>query len=301
MRKFLVILMSGLLGLILAACSGGLGKVNRIEVIGSGQKINVDYQRWLNPPSEVETEVKIAIIPHHLLVKSFMEKFYKQLADKNNYQRIVILAPNHFGYGFNFIQVSDVASGEGLGEIVVPIDMETVKNLDKDGVARLEPKLFEREHGIYTHYPFIEKYFPEAKVVPIIIKREATEKDLDELVAELKKLDNGKILYLASLDFTHYTDEESAVQNDLKMLEWLGDDGSKDLESALVAGTSVDQTNESVAIDSPEALYVIGRLADGMQFGFWARTSSLSMINGLSPLQNTSHIFGYYFDTKEQF
>lgn len=298
MRKILIILASGLLGLILAACSAADQAGNQVELISSGEKVGADYQRWLTPPSEVETNVKIAIIPHHLLVKSFMEKFYKQLADKNNYQRIVIIAPNHFGYGFNFVQVSDTASGEGLGEIVVPIDVETVRSLDMAGMAKLEPKLFEREHGIYTHYPFIEKYFPKAKVVPIIIKRETSEKDLNGLVEELGKLNDGKTLFLASLDFTHYTGEESAVQNDIKMLEWLGDNGAKNLESALMAGTSVDQTNESVAIDSPETLYVIGRLAKGMQFGFWARTSSLSMIRGLSPLQNTSHIFGYYFDKK---
>lgn len=285
MRKILIILASGLLGVILAACSVGGGEV-------------ADYQRWLNPPSEVAAGVRVAIIPHHLLVKSFMEKFYQQLAAANSYERIVILAPNHFGYGFNFIQTSDVATGEGLRKIDVSIDVDTVKELEKSQAARLEPKLFEREHGIHTHYPFIEKYFPGVKVVPIIIKREAPEKDLDSLVEELKKLDNGKTLFLASLDFTHYTGEESAVRNDLKMMKWLGDSGAKDLQSALDVGTSFDQTNDSVAIDSPEVLYVMGRLAEGMDFSFWARTSSISMIKGLGPLDNTSHIFGYYFERK---
>lgn len=294
--------MIGLLGLNLAACSADLSKnnpalkspPNSLTENKQENSAKADYKKWLNPPESIQSGVRAVIIPHHLLVKSFMDKFYKQLAEKNSYKRIVILAPNHFGYGFNFVQTTDVAAGEGLKNIRIKIDIEQAEKLNKEKAAFLEPKLFEREHGVYTHFPFIEKYFPNAEILPIIIKKATPENNLSILIDKLKMLDDGETLFLTSLDFSHYTGEEMAVLNDLRMMDWLDTDEEKSLLEALEISKSADQSNQSVAVDSPESLYVLVKLMEKGEFNFWARTSSMSMIEGLSPLENTSHIFGYF-------
>lgn len=274
-----------------------------------------NYERWLNPLTSIPEDVEAVILPHHLLVESYMDKFYAQLAEENKYARVVIIAPNHFGYGYNFVQTTDIINVEEktidsesrlMLQDAPELDQAWIAILEKAKVAMIEPKYYSREHGVFTHYQFLKKYFPDAQIVPIIIKRHTPEKVLDNLAEELEALingDEGRTLILTSLDFSHYTSEDLAVKNDLRMMKWLSViDGTSDLskislESAEKVGASFDQENiDSVAVDSPEALYVVARLmADAnAHWEMWARTSSASLINGLPPSENTSHIFGYF-------
>lgn len=296
---FLVYLLSG------CAVTNGSGEI--------GDKAN--YERWLNAPENIPGKVKAVILPHHLLVESYMNRFYAQLAEENNYDRVVILAPNHFGYGYNFIQTTDSINVEEktidsesrqMLQDAPELDQAWIAILEKARVAVVEPKYFSREHGVFTHYQLLKKYFPGAKIVPVIIKRHTPEKNLNDFAEELKALvngDEGRTLILASLDFSHYTSEDLAVKNDLRMMKWLAEiDGDSavsevSLEDAKAVSESFDQENdESVAIDSPETLYVIARMMLDAKAGWtmWARTSSTSLIEGVSAADNTSHIFGYF-------
>jgi|GEM_PF-1149802 len=302
---------TGLIVLILGFLAG-CGEVSSGGVV-AGQP---NYNEWLKPSKPVGEGVKGVILPHHLLVKSYMEKFYQQLAAENSYERIVIISPNHFNYGFNFIQTTDWVNTEEK-----TIDYESrqmLKNapalegvwitvLEAAKVLKIEPKYFSREHGVFTHYGFIKKYFPEAKILPIIIKRGTSEKALVALGEEINALINAeeeRTLVLASLDFSHYTAEGWAGKNDMRMVGWLagigisgGSVGNLDLKGAQEVGVSLDTENkDSVAIDSPEGLYLMAWLMNkqGNGWNLWARTSSASLIEGISAADNTSHIFGWF-------
>lgn len=253
------------------------------------------------PQAKIAGQVGGIILPHHLLVSAYIDKFYAELAATNSYDRIVILSPNHFGYGFNFVQTNTVVA-DGL-----TADLPWVEDLDKAGTARIEPKFFGREHGVYVHYPFIKKYFPAAKIVPIIIKKDTPCEKVDSLVTELlqlEKSDPGKTLYLASLDFSHYSSEKLSIANDNRTVEWLKTPLSADLctQSRDMSVSLDNRVADAVAIDSAGVIYAMRklmdeRLMDGktpLQFHFWARTSAAAIISGLRDADNTSHIFGYY-------
>jgi AmmeMemoRadiSam system protein B len=205
---------TGLVVLIIFLLSG----CSEINVSGTGSG-EPNYAEWLKPARVIPGEVKGVILPHHLLVKSYMEKFYQQLAAENSYERIVIISPNHFNYGFNFLQTTDWVNPEE--QTVDYESRQMLKNapvlesawmtvLEAAKVVKIEPKYFSREHGVFTHYGFIKKYFPGAKVLPIIVKRGVSEKALIALGEEINALINaeeGRTLVLASLDFSHYTAE----------------------------------------------------------------------------------------------
>lgn len=303
-----LILAIGLIVLNLSGCDGG--KSQSADVVEKP-----DYSRWMNPPESIGGGVKAITMPHHLLVKSFMDKFFTEIAAQNSYDRVVIISPNHFGYGFNLIQTTDVINTveKKLDKLSLEmvksapdLDKVWIKDLADSQIAWIEPKFYSLEHGVFTEYPFIKEYWPKAKVVPIIIKRNTPQDKLDDLVKDLEKLDKesgDQTLFLFSMDFTHYTGEEFAVQNDLKMLKWLGQTGVNEMSyaSAEEVGVSADKwSKDSVAVDSPESLYVAAKLMkdDGAIWNFWARTSSASMIKNLSAAQNTSHIFSYWTKTK---
>ncbi len=275
--------------------------------------LSTGCQQLSSPVSTTETKfpqgdgvtvakVKGMILPHHLLVSAYIDKFYTEIARENSYDRVVILSPNHFGYGFNYVQTTDQVEGV-KGAEGVALDRQSIKLLDESDLAAIEPKDFGQEHGIYVHYPFVKKYFPEAKIVPITVKNNTSCIKLDELAAKLEELDQlsgGKTLFLASLDFTHYSAESLAAQNDWRTIKWLETPpASADLcESSKMVSASLDtETPDAVAIDSAPVIYLMTKLmkdSGSGNFQLWARTSSCSMIKSLPGKDNTSHIFGYY-------
>jgi AmmeMemoRadiSam system protein B len=249
----------------------------------------------------VTEKVKAMILPHHLLVASFMEKFYAEIAAKNTYDRVVILSPNHFGYGHNFLQTTDKLPDPDS------LDRQWVKELDSSRTARIENTDFGLEHGIYVHYPFLKKYFPGAKLVAVTVKDKTPCAELDRLAGklmDLEKVSPGRTLYVASLDFSHYSSEEIAAANDRRTLSWLGRvsgaDGDMCREATETAVSLDTKTPDAVAIDSPGVIYTLRKIMDGPEtkerkvFQFWNRTSSASMMSSVRPVDNTSHIYGFY-------
>lgn len=252
--------------------------------------------------AEFRTVTKGIIVPHHLLVAAFMEKFFAGVAEQNSYDRVILLSPNHFGLGHNFIQ----STREGAGGI----DLAAVDSLVQGKLLYVENGDLAMEHGLHAQYPFIAKYFPGAKVLPIMIKKDTPCEVLDRLAAGLLRLDRenpgegegGRTLIVASLDFTHYSGEEIALANDLASLEWLAKSagsGDHSCEAATRLARGMDSANpEAVAIDSGEVIYLTRKLMEGMEagtFSLWQRTSSAGLLPGLPAGENTSHLFGYFW------
>lgn len=241
------------------------------------------------------------IVPHHLLVESFLDAFYSKIAAQNSYDKIIILSPNHFGYGFSYIQTTTEIKEDQFN-----FDQQAIEKLYAQGVVKNEPKYFGYEHGVFAEEKFINKYFPKAQVIPIIIKEETPQAKLDLLANQLTDLiqsnqENGlKTLVIASLDFSHYSKEQAAIENDQNSVEWLSNiKKTQDLMAgALALQPSHDQTEkEAVGIDSPETLYVMTKLMKNFNttnFSLWKRTSSIALIPTTKPANNTSHLFGFF-------
>lgn len=237
-----------------------------------------------------------AIIPHHLLVENYIDQFYKKVSRENpDIKTIILLSPNHFNFGFGFMQTTD---GPKF------LDIQKIQQLAENSPIKIEPKYFQKEHGITNHLPFIKKYFPEAKIIPIIFKKSTPQNRLDTLVKNLTEIIDQKTLIIASIDFTHYENENTALKNDQRTIDWLKNIKNEDISKIKLQdlndlAKTFDQTNEeSVAFDSPESMYVLIKLLNQHQainFKLFKRTSSASLLNINDPLSNTSHIFGEFY------
>lgn len=241
------------------------------------------------------------IVPHHLLVKEWMERFYEEqsLRYSISIERIILLSPNHFGYGYNWIQSTDLPTS------VAKLDGRGISRLSLGGVVSIEPTHFYREHGITAEFPYLERFFWGATIIPITLKEGTPQAELDALVEaliELQKRDVQKTLIIASIDFTHVEEESYALENDnrtIQLLQSVSVDGPPTLDTlrALAATANPAPLDGAVAMDSPETLYVLLQLmhhAQKPEFTLWDRTSSASLIPGLPPQDNTSHIFGSF-------
>jgi len=258
----------------------------------------------LRHPESIPNQVKAVILPHHLLVGPLIEEFYRQLSANNDYGRIFLISPNHFDYGFHYVQTTDTPDPT---KIIGDLDLESIKDLAASRSLSIEPEFYPREHGITVHLPFIRKFFPKAKVIPIIIKRTTPEKILNALADELLKISDEKTLIIASIDFSHYEEEKYALKNDRHTINWLENLENNPPEHLLndlkaLALSAKENAGEEVGMDSPESLYVTAVLLNHLKaahWSLWARTSSAMLMPGLKPKDNTSHIFGYFTKSGE--
>lgn len=238
----------------------------------------------LLPSCGGNASVTFAVLPHHLLVENFIDEFYGELAALGgNFDTVFILSPNHFNYGHSYIQ--------GISK-----DSVVLHKLAERTPLTIESWQFQKEHGIFNHLEFIERYFPDAEVVPIVIKNGASEKLFNFFTDEFSGLLSGRVLVLASIDFSHYQAEKYALESDQKIIEYLENrDEPVSFEKLNELSFALDPDNpEALGIDSPESLYVLLRLMDlsGVRnLSLWKRTSTSSLTGVDLPDQNTSHIF----------
>ncbi len=175
-------------------------------------------QATVNP---VNTTVQAMIVPHAGYIYSGPIAAYGYKAvSKNKYTTIVILAPSHY---FPFDGISIWPEGgfrTPLGTINV--DDSFAKQFMDAGrgvIPYASTAVFEREHSVEVELPFIQKVFPAAKIVPVLMGN-PNPKICLQLAAILDKLIGSRqdVLVLASSDMSHYYPYETANRMDAATL-----------------------------------------------------------------------------------
>lgn len=164
--------------------------------------------------------VPIIIAPHAGYYYSGAVAGHSFKAVKNrNIRTAVVLAPSHF-YGFDGISIWDKGGFETpLG--VIAVDEDFAGKLSAAGEDFVfDPKAYEREHALEVELPFIQRAFPEAKLVPVIVGV-PTPKVLLEFAQALDGLigDREDVLVIVSTDLSHYHPDEVARDMDATAIE----------------------------------------------------------------------------------
>lgn len=231
-----------------------------------------------------------AVIPHFTLQPKTLEKFYRFLQttyslNKQEPINIVIISPDHFTASKNNIDMLCTESKKFCyKEICV-----AAKSLPATKTSGCLDKYITKEHGLGEHFTFIKQFFSQAKVFPIVVK---PRKFIDN-AAVMKILDEyefvGKTLVLASVDFSHYVDEDFAQIHDKKSFYTLNNSTS---------------TNEysTLEVDCPSCLYMTNTLAQkyNQYPKVYLRDSSSSIAGKNLGTGNTSRQFIYYTNEKQQ-
>jgi MEMO1 family protein len=76
--------------------------------------------------------------------------------------------------------------------------------LAQSKVVRAEPQAHDLEHSIEVQVPFIQRLFPDAKILPIMVPPTRYAPEVGVAVAKAIKASNTKIVCLSSSDLTHY-------------------------------------------------------------------------------------------------
>ncbi len=239
---------------------------------------------FVNSPAPLGARISGIVVPHHDLVKkqrqALFEKMKQRFSGINQPKTVILLSPNHFNAGSAPIQVNKQTWDTFDGAILPQTDV--IDTLIASKVAKSEPKSFGHEHGIKLILGDIKRTFPDARIVPIILKMGAKDADITRLHDALFRTCSA-CLMVASVDFSHYQPAALADFHDTLTLRALQNRDS----ATLLAKAEVD---------SPPALALLTRWAQSHKtehFSLFDHTNSGVLAKDFDG-ETTTHIFGWY-------
>ncbi len=218
------------------------------------------------------------IVAHHLLVA---EKIAETLAQMGTGwdRTVVVLSPNHFDQGSSALQTTIGAWKTPYGNLEV--DERAVNKLVKHiAELQIEPDTFEKEHGVAGITPFIKKWFPHAKLVPLVIHESATPNEVKALAKQIQSMLPNAVV-IASIDMSHNLPEHIQIFHDEVTLRAI-ENGECDCELEIDANAVL------------QTLFAINDLRGTQNWHRLYHGSSLSVGATNRFQDNTSHILGYF-------
>ncbi len=244
------------------------------------------------------SDVKGILVNHHLLAGQLIAHATQTIATDDE-ETIILISPNHFDAGNHQIILSsfnfETPYGESVNdcELAQKISSSTSStSVNLANYANIEEDPFIKEHGIFGIIPFFKKVAPNARVLPVIVKTNTTEEQLNQftqiLTDELKK-EGKKYVVVGSFDFSHELTPELADFHDIKSLQAL---------------TSFDiSLAGQLDIDSQKGLQLVMKLLqqeDATTFNLLDHSNSAQQLQKFDLLDTTSYITGYFTDTKNK-
>lgn len=172
------------------------------------------------PKEEAPQIARAVIVPHAGYIYSgpVAGKTFSQVVIPDT---VILLGPNHTGYGVPYSVSAHTGWRTPLGE--VEIDKQLAKHLveqsnylEEDNLAHLQ------EHSLEVQVPFLQYLNPRVKIVPIILSgplKNPAWSEIGLIIAEAIAERREPSLIVASSDMTHYEDKDAAESKDRYALE----------------------------------------------------------------------------------
>ncbi|PIE06251.1 MAG: AmmeMemoRadiSam system protein B [Sorangium cellulosum] len=165
---------------------------------------------------------KIAIVaPHAGYVHSGSTAGVAYAAvSKLDIKTVVILSPSHHGRRNYACLLGADAYRTPLGLVAIAQDLVQALTKANANLLKVEEDLFQPEHAADVHIPFVQKTFPQARVVPIIVPMMPL-KRLEQVGEVLHRVlaKNRQALVVISSDLSHFFEYEKAKGMDAAMVE----------------------------------------------------------------------------------
>lgn len=146
---------------------------------------------------------------------------FSSVIEREKSETVVILGPNHRGFGAPVAVMSQGEWETPLGRL--SIDQEFAEKL-LDIVPTIvedDEKAHQREHSLEVQLPFLQyAWGNNFKIVPICLTDQTTTTsiNLGKAISELIK-ERENVLLIASTDFTHYQPQKIAEKEDRKLID----------------------------------------------------------------------------------
>jgi len=185
------------------------------------------------------------IVPHHLLAGNMIAEFFYQIS-LSSPNTLIVLGPNHRKLGTSGIHTSKLDWGTAFG--ILEANSDIAEDLVKNFKALENTTLMEEEHSVSSLVPYIKYYMPDVKIVPILLHGNNTKQESVKLGKKLSEFSSGNpgVVIIASVDFSHYLNADTAKKMDEITLEAIK---SNDIDSIYAMG------NDN--LDSPPSIITL--------------------------------------------
>ncbi len=139
------------------------------------------------------------------------------LARSKKVETVVIIGPSHY-YGFEGCSIYPKGGFETpLG--IAEVDEKLAKEISRASGFGFIPQAHQKEHSVEVQVPFIQKTWPSARIVPIVMGYQSSEA-IEALSSALYKALKGKnVLVVVSTDMSHFLAREEANRVDRQTIE----------------------------------------------------------------------------------
>lgn len=168
--------------------------------------------RYPSQDDSTGSSVLGVIVPHHDLAADYTAELFQKIG-RRDIQTVIIVGPNHENSGAGDIITGSVAYG--LQHNQVHSSSTLVERILEDKIAVSDTDRLQTEHSIYNIVPYVDYYFPQAEIIPIILSGRVTQPEAENLGKYLASHLDEKTLIIGSIDFSHYLATEKARTNDL--------------------------------------------------------------------------------------
>lgn len=166
-------------------------------------------------------EVVGLVCPHagYMYSGAVAANAYFELAKDGKPDIVVILGPNHTGYGSALALMNDGVWRTPLGD--VEVDSATANEIVQETrLVDVDDVAHRFEHSIEVQLPFLQYlYASEFKFVPICFQMQDLASAIEVGNALVEVLANKNAVVIASSDMTHYEPQENASAKDLVALK----------------------------------------------------------------------------------
>ena len=166
-------------------------------------------------------EPAAAIGPHHLPFGApVLFSLYERLSQTASLvTRIIILGPDHQDAGTGPIISEAVTYQTSLGSTAS--DEQFILDLAAAGLITRDNAPLVTEHSIYSQVPFIQRFFPDAAIVPVLFRSDASSVDAAALGHYLADRTGQETLVILSTDLSHYRSRSEAEIEDTETVQIL--------------------------------------------------------------------------------
>ncbi|MCX8204111.1 MAG: AmmeMemoRadiSam system protein B [Candidatus Nezhaarchaeota archaeon] len=160
--------------------------------------------------------IKGLVVPHagYMYSGPVAAHAYLALAEDGVPDTVVIIGPNHTGWGAGVSMMAEGSWRTPLGD--VEIDAELAKSIQKASeLISIDEEAHLNEHSIEVQLPFLAYlYGSRFKFVPICMMLQSYEPCVDVGRAVASASQGRNVVIIASSDFTHYESQASAGAKD---------------------------------------------------------------------------------------
>ncbi|MCD6568131.1 MAG: AmmeMemoRadiSam system protein B [Dehalococcoidia bacterium] len=174
-----------------------------------------------------ERKIIALVAPHAGYVASgpVAAHAYKELASDGTPDTVVLIGPNHTGYGKPVSVWTEGAWETPLGKVAVNEEMAR-KILG--GIIQPDETAHLYEHSLEVHLPWLQHLYQEITIVPITMMFQDIE-TAREVGKAISQAAGENTVIIASTDFTHYEPQSIAAEKDSFVIKAIIDLNEKQL------------------------------------------------------------------------